>query len=65
MEVDSGWKSVRPLICFQCRKPGHKAADCGSSVNINAMSHEELKDFYGKLLQKERKEQQQEQKKDF
>jgi len=53
MEVDSGWKSVRPLICFKCRKQGHKAADCRSSVNINAMNHEELKDFYGKLIKEE------------
>lgn len=54
MEVDSGWKSVRPpLICFKCRKPGHKAANCSSRVNINAMDHEALKAYYRDEILKE------------
>lgn len=57
MEVDSGWKSVRPpLICFKCRKPGHKAANCSSRVNINAMDHEALKAYYREEILKEETE---------
>uniref|UniRef100_A0A8H7XSC5 CCHC-type domain-containing protein n=1 Tax=Psilocybe cubensis TaxID=181762 RepID=A0A8H7XSC5_PSICU len=64
MEVDSGWKSVRPIVCFKCRKPGHKAVNCRSLVNINAMTHEELADYFGKLIL-EGKEQKDEEKKNF
>jgi len=53
MEVDSGWKSVRPLICFKCRKPGHKANECGSNVNINSMDYDALKAHMKEELQKE------------
>jgi hypothetical protein len=53
MEVDSGWKSVRPLVCFQCRKPGHKAVDCKSRFNINSMDFDSLKAFMKEELQKE------------
>jgi len=57
MEVDSGWKSVRPpLICFKCRKPGHKAVNCRSTVNINAMDHEALMTFYREEILKEEEE---------
>ena len=65
MEIDSGWKSVKPLICFKCRKPGHKAEHCRSTVNINAMNHEELKDFYGKLIKEEEKSKKEDSTKDF
>ncbi|KAF5324415.1 hypothetical protein D9619_011182 [Psilocybe cf. subviscida] len=56
MEVDSGWKSVRPLVCFKCRKPGHKAVNCRSTTNINAMDHEEIKNHFREIILKEEEE---------
>jgi len=53
MEVDSGWKSVKLLVCFKCRKPGHKAADCNSKYNINSMDLDTLKTFIKEELWKE------------
>lgn len=53
MDIDSGWKSVRPLVCFKCRKPGHKAVHCRSQVDINSMDFEALKAFMKEEIQKE------------
>ena len=53
MDIDSGWKSVRPLVCFKCRKPGHKAIHCRSQVDINSMDFEALKAFMKEEIQKE------------
>jgi hypothetical protein len=56
IEVDSGWRSVRPLVCFKCRKPGHKAANCRSTININAMDHEEMLNHFKGIILKEEEE---------
>jgi hypothetical protein len=45
MEVDSGWKRVKSVICYKCRKLGHIAANCPSSVNINSMDNKTLKAY--------------------
>ena len=43
MEVDSSWKRVRlPLVCLKCMKPGHKAIDCRSRVDIRLLNNEGL-----------------------
>ena len=66
MEVDSGWRSVRPLICFKCRKPGHKAINCRSSVNINNMDHDSLKAYFKEeMLKEQAQEKDQASQKDF
>ena len=44
MEVDAGWKRVRPpLVCFKCRRPGHKAVDCRATVDIGLLDYDGLK----------------------
>ena len=53
MEVDSRWKTIRPLICFKCKKPGHKASSCRSQVDINSMDYDALKAYMKEELQKE------------
>ena len=63
MEVDSGWKTVRPLICFKCRKLEHKTNKCQSKFNINSMDFDTLKAFIKEELQQEKRKS--EEKKDF
>jgi hypothetical protein len=53
MDIDSGWKSIKPLVCFKCRKPGHKAVHCKSQVDINSMDFEALKAYMKAEIQKE------------
>lgn len=52
MEVDSAWKRAptRQVICYKCRKPGHMAAKCFSTINLHSMDYNALQDyFYQKL----------------
>jgi hypothetical protein len=53
MEIDSGRKSVKSIICWKCRKPGHVASQCRSGVDINSMDFDSLKAFMKEELQKE------------
>lgn len=62
MEVDSAQKrqQFKPKVCFKCRKPGHIAAYCTSTVNISALSYDELAAHFT-----QKKEETSEPKKDF
>jgi Retrotransposon gag protein len=56
MEVDSGWRRVasKPIVCYKCRKPGHIAKHCVSSVDVNSMDYDALKAFIKEELDKEK-----------
>jgi hypothetical protein len=45
MEVDSQRKKA-PVVCYRCRRPGHIAKACTSTLNISAMSYEELQKHF-------------------
>jgi hypothetical protein len=61
MEIDVGWRSVKPLICFKCRRKGHKAHECTYEANINLMDYDSIKAHFREKFEKEAKEE----KKDF
>jgi hypothetical protein len=53
MEVDAGKKNFRSILCYKCRKTGHIARNCPSTVNINSMDFEELKSYMKEVIAKE------------
>lgn len=58
MDVDSNRKRSQ-VMCFKCHKPGHIARNCRSSIDINAMSYDALKEhFEGLSKDKEEKKEQ-------
>jgi Retrotransposon gag protein/Zinc knuckle len=56
MEVDTGRKNRPRLICYKCRKPGHMARDCQSSVDIGALDYEGLKAHFEQNEEKSKKD---------
>jgi hypothetical protein len=65
MEVDAGWRSVRPLICFKCRRKGHKANECPSEVNINSLDYDSMLAYFKEEIKKETQDKNKEEVKDF
>jgi len=53
MDIDSSWQRVKPIVCWKCRKPGHRAANCNSSVSISNMDFDSLKAYFKEEAQKE------------
>jgi len=56
MEIDSGRKRYGPVICYKCRKTGHIARNCQSSVDISTMDYEAIKALVMQDLKKENSE---------
>lgn len=53
MEVDAGKKNFKSIVCYKCRKTGHIARNCTSTVNINSMDFEALKTYMKEEIAKE------------
>ena len=53
IEVDSGWKGKKPILCYKCRKYGHIARNCPETANINSLDYDSLKAYFKEELAKE------------
>jgi hypothetical protein len=52
MEIDAG-RQRKTIVCFKCRKPGHIARNCQSTVDVRTMDYESIKAIMKEELQKE------------
>ena len=44
--TDAGWKTVgRPIMCFKCRKPGHRSFECTERVDIRLLDNNGLRAY--------------------
>jgi hypothetical protein len=56
MDLDANKKPRRPIVCFACNEPGHKAPDCPNKARIRAAEiTEALKVVLPTMLAEERK----------
>jgi hypothetical protein len=56
MDLDANKRSRRPIVCFACNEPGHKAPDCPNKARIRAAEiTEALKAVLPTMLAEERK----------
>ena len=46
MDIDAGWKTIRrPIMCFKCRKPGHRSFECTERVDIRLLDNNGLRAY--------------------
>ena len=65
MDVDRTRQQMPPIKCFKCNKLGHMARDCKGRLDVRAMTHDEMMDYFEEQLTARKDREELKKKQDF
>ena len=65
MDVDRNRQQRPPIKCFKCNKPGHMARDCKGRLDVRAMMHDEMMDYFKEQIAARKDREELKKKQDF